>query len=221
MDGEWRTFRTPGGRDAEVWCRVGTNDAMVAEACITQDEYRTREIVALRVVDIGAHIGAWSVGYLLDHPVAQGILLEPLPDNIAVLTKNIARNGLQGRAHVVSGALSRDPVVAIGWNWRDADGAEMHRYIGGQRMPEGVKSDLIRVQGYTVASLLGHAGWPYADLCKVDCEGGEAALDGDPLGLIVGEFHVPRRVLEDAIGVTHDVAFFGEADFGDFRADPR
>lgn len=217
MDG-WRTFRTPGGREAEVWCREGTNDAMVAEACIEQDEYRTYRSDATRIADIGGHIGSWSLGYLLDHPEADAVIVEPIPDNMAVIQRNLARNGVLSRAVALPYALAPGISTGIRWNWRNAEGAEMHRYIGGQLMPEGVESDVLEVVATDVPRLLALMGWTRIDLMKIDCEGGEIALSGEGVGTIVGEYHVHRDLIRGILAATHSVTFEGQDTFGSFRA---
>lgn len=218
-------FQTPGGKLARMWVREGTNDRMVAEACIEQDEYRTADTDARAVLDIGGHIGSWTVGYLLDHPDAEAVIVEPLPENARMIARNLAENRLAERSVVVVGALSRDTErVRIAWDFSDAEGAEMHRYIGGQRMPDGVKHATLDADGYPLSHLTRLVSRGRFDVVKIDCEGGEASLVGQEcsvLGLIVGEYHIPRDPLWLWLARTHDVTMQGEDTFGSFRAVPR
>jgi len=219
-----RTFTTAGGRLARMSCRDGTNDAMVAEACIEQDEYQTADIDAGYVLDIGGHIGSWSVGYLLDHPDSGAVIVEPIPENARAIATNLALNNLASRALIVVGALASDVGdVEIRWNFSGDASAEMHRYIGGQRMAVDTRSDTLTTTGYDIRALLGLIDAESAGLVKIDCEGGESALVGQDLsglGYIVGEYHVPRDPLWLWLARTHDVVMMGDDTFGSFRAVP-
>lgn len=218
------TFTTPRGQTARMECREGTNDRMVAEACIEQDEYGTSDIDAGYVLDIGGHIGSWTVGYLLDHPESGAVIVEPLPENARQIALNLALNNLASRVLIVVGALSSiTGEVAIPWDFSEAEGAEMHRYIGGQRMPDGVQFSMLQAQGYQLGDLLGFTDAESVGLMKIDCEGGESALVGQDLsrvGVIVGEYHIPRDPLWLWLAKTHDVQMEGAEMFGSFRATP-
>lgn len=219
-----RTFTTPGGRLARMLCREGTNDAMSAEACIEQDEYRTAEVDAGFVLDIGGHIGSWTVGYLLDHPHAGGVIIEPLPENAALIAQNLALNGLSSRVVLVIGALSNEALPEIKWDFGGSEVASMHRYVAGARIAEGITHSTMTTAGYTLADLVEMSEAGAFGLVKIDCEGGEQALIGadlSPLGLIVGEVHVPHRPLVEWMSRTHDVTYEGEDTFGMMRATPR
>ncbi len=223
-DDELVPFRTPRGGMVSMWCRPDTNDRMVAEACIQQDEYGTSREEAEYVLDIGGHIGAWSVGYLRDHPDARAVIVEPLGMNVRLIKANLDENGLRDRARVVCGAFATDPSIGIRWDFQGrGPHPAMHRFVGNQRMTSETQYQTTHAVGYTLADLQAIADGPFG-LVKIDCEGGEVAFVGADLsrvGVIVGEFHIPIGPLYEHLSLTHLVAYQGGSDFGSFRADPR
>ena len=215
-----KTFTTPGGHTAIMECREGTNDAMVCEAVIERDEYAIAELDEVdEAVDIGAHIGAWTVAILLDYPDAWVDAVEPLPDNVMLLTENLDLNGVADRCAIMPFAFAPEDVehVKIAYDFTGDDSAEMHRFIGNQRMEKGTDYKL-----HTAPAI--HASDLFADepdVVKLDCEGGEAALIGADLshvGVLTGEYHVPRGPLYSWLIKTHRVAMGNDPDFGAFRA---
>jgi len=220
------TFRTPGGHEAVMHCRRGTNDAMVARSILEEDEYgMAGSALTGLAVDIGAHIGAWTVLALLDGDLDHVFALEPLAPNRELMLRNLEANGLADRCSLSDEALGKGRMVSIRWDFavtrpEDIEMARMHRYIGNQRMPRGVKHKTVRAPAVTVASLIERLG-PITCM-KIDAEGAESALIGAKLadvGLIVGEYHSGRDKLEAHLAKTHRVNFDGEEDFGLFRAE--
>lgn len=229
MDTQRRTFRTPGGKQAVIRCRLpGTNDAMVAEAVIEQDEYRMQAGGPLTgvAVDVGAHIGTWTVLALLDNPELRVIAVEPIGANADLLEANLELNGLTDRAEVRRAALAgpKDgPTVAIGYDWKadspdTEDMASMHRFIGNQLMPDSVQPGATVMAPAVRLGELAEA----IDCLKIDAEGAEMALVGTDLSkvrIIVGEYHRKHGPLLKAMKRTHSVDFTGEDTFGAFRGE--
>ena len=227
-------FRTPRGSAAHIWCRADTNDRMVAESVIEQDEYDIASLTApvngvgivsgRRYVDIGAHIGAWIIAALLDEPDATGVAVEPLPDNVDMLWRNLAENGITDRVEVIPRAFARKGPVTIHWDYKaegeHADIARMHRYIGNMRVSDDIRAQSVKVSVVTPYTLFKGG----ADVVKLDCEGGEVGLIGANLsnvGIIRGEYHVDREPLAKHLAKTHKAEFDGSPTFGAFRAAPK
>ena len=58
------------------------------------------------VIDIGAHIGIFSIAAARYAPDVKVFAFEPLPDNFMRLQKNIARNDLQGQVLAINQAVA-------------------------------------------------------------------------------------------------------------------
>lgn len=217
------TVTTPRGRPATLAAREGTSDLAVIGSTFggvagspLVDEYRLAEThVVGRFVDVGAHVGSVAIAVLLDNPEATALCVEPIPENIAALTANLAANGLLDRARILAGAVGTD---TIHYGFTGSEIAATNRYIGNLR---GGHRDTtrIRVPEVRLSDLL-----PAAAM-KLDCEGGEWALLADPriveVPVVFGEYHGgegARGVLA-ALGRTHVVTFADPlAPTGDFRA---
>ena len=194
-------FTTPRGNSAVMECRPDTNDEMVCYSILTEDEYGFRPLhLTGTALDIGAHIGAATVALALDNPELRVIAVEPVPDNIILLARNVEANGLSDRVSIIEGAAGRGP-QRVGWDFRarkkaDITAASMHRYIGNQRMPKGTRAAEITVPGYTLAKLVKLAGGAVS-LVKIDCEGCEHGWFSGPalehVERIHGEVHQGPR----------------------------
>ena len=227
----FKTFKTPGGHEAQIHCREGTNDAMVAEAVIKEDEYRRYSLIdrtGARYIDIGSHIGTWIIAALLDDPDGTGTAVEVIPDNVEMIQKNLAANGLTDRVQVPARAFAKKGPVTILYGFDAPPGASeeqqrmaaMHRFIGNQRMPERTGCIKVAVPAVTPSALFKGK----VDAVKIDIEGGEVALVGANLkkvGVISGEYHIPRGPLYEHMSKTHRVMFDGNETFGYFTAVPK
>ena len=142
-------------------------------------------------VDVGAQAGYFTVLMAdLAGPEGRVHAVEPLPSNVALLTSNVALNGLSARVSVHAVALGRD------------DGGEIAvrpAYPGSMnaaRVPDGTP-DAPRVPTTTLDRLLGDL--PRLDVVKIDAEGAEHAIieGADTLlarhrPLLVAEFNAAR-----------------------------
>lgn len=213
--------QTPRGRAAVFATRQGTTDLATVGATFRLwgnlvDEYAfaTRQVGGL-MVDVGAHIGTASIAVLLDNPGARAIAVEPLPENVAMIRDNAARNGVSDRLTVIEAAVGDGAPLAIRY------GPDVHRYIGDIR---GADGETITVATVTLADLLADGD---IDLLKTDCEGGEWDLFGRAstedlarVTEIVGEYHTqgPEH-LAALLSETHDVVSVPAGDgTGSFRA---
>lgn len=115
------------------------------------------------IVDIGAHVGAFTIWAALRSPDARILAIEPNPETFVQLVSNISENSLDDRVTAVN--------VAIGP--KEGTGAlELLNHSLGSRLSRtGVGEVAVRVE--TVASVLGAATIDRVDMLKVDCEGME------------------------------------------------
>lgn len=208
-------FRTPGGNPVRFHIRPGTSDWNTCNA-ITEvgNEYSLPRGNTGWMLDVGAHIGACIVSYLLDNPEARGIALEALPENVEYVSRNLEANGVADRAVVIHGAAAQgDGETKIGYSM-DLH----HRFIGNANAP--AESEFLGVRNITLAGVLEEARVDEIEWTKIDCEGCEYGFLTSPsiLGLktITGEVHFGNQRLIDILSPTHDIQ--ADKDFGPFWA---
>ena len=119
-----------------------------------------------RILDVGANIGLFGVFALGRWPGATITAFEPDPDNLRLLRRTVAANGVGDRWRVVEGAVSNAPgELSFVGGLR----AEAHLAADDERPTVTVPAvDLYEYQGEGV------------DLIKMDIEGGEWAILSDP-----------------------------------------
>ena len=143
------------------------------------------------VVDIGAHVGYFTL--LAAKCVGSSgtvYALEPEPNNFALLTSNVERNGYYNVLPVQQAVSNfRGPTNLSVSN---LDNGSHSIYINSDRPSSGN----IIVQATTLDIFLEELGWPTIDFVKVDVEGGEMAVlegmnqffDRSPSAKLVLEF---------------------------------
>jgi FkbM family methyltransferase len=141
------------------------------------------------VVDIGGHVGAFTVAVCEAYPAAQCFVYEPAPDTCAFLRTNVEQNGLSNRVRVQQAAVAGhagEASMDIG-----TPAASAHRPISfgaaGSRsvtVPVRAFADVITAVGRDI------------DVLKLDCEGSEysiieetTAADWQPIRRVVMEYH--------------------------------
>ncbi len=211
-----------------IYVRDETSDLSLAlgtfsnEWAIGDDEYNLSEVFVSGVfVDIGAHIGVVALAVLLDNPGATAILVEPIPENLAMARETMAINGLGLRASFVQAAVGNKD-IRYGT-------VEDDRFVGNIGSHEG---ETIRAELVELPHLVEMAGGHIAAL-KIDCEGGEWGFFQPSrakgalahVDLIFGEWHGttkrldgPKR-LHKLLDATHDITMVTDVGgIGLFRA---
>ena len=229
------TWTTPGGHAASFTYRFRpeTTDWNSISSILTHDEYEVRNLdLSGWAIDVGAHVGSMAIALALDHPDLRVIAIEPLPDNIRLIERNVEQNGLTGRVLVLAGGAGgpKSKTERIAWNWDDGGGMNSgHRFIGGSHLAldnPDIAHEEISVPSWSVGKLLAHVGAERFAFVKIDCEGCEAAFLTDPaigrVDLIIGEYHPPYidpAKLHKLLDPTHEVTIADpNAHLGAFRA---
>lgn len=173
-------------------------DQVVVEEVICQDCYQIKSlnIEPKVIVDVGAHIGAFS---LLAHqlfPKAKIIAIECCPENISILCNNISKF-----ADVIQAAMTYETNLAllnsVFPNCAATGGSivcspeQLQNYN-----PNLYKPDVRPIKRITIEDL----NLEKIDLLKLDCEGSELSIleqttSLDKLNTIVGEYHGKERFI--------------------------
>lgn len=185
----------------------------IVDSVIKLDEYRLAQLheqgfSPKTIVDIGGHIGSFSLFAKQFWPTAKVIVAEPLPVNYSrlcnllsdfpgVFPENAAIVGEPIKSDVVDVYLSADGNTA---------GASTFRKNSGET---------IKARAMSICELLSKHRWPDVDLLKLDCEGEEGPILRDLARMgfldcvdqIVGEWHELQNipVIEEALRQTHSL----------------
>ncbi len=144
---------------------------------------------ARTVIDVGANVGIATLWLALQNPQMRIVAVEPSPDAIRRLRRNIHANALDDRVRVIEAAVGRESGHAVVATDVQSPTA---------RVLETGPGALVRVM--TLGEVFTEVGVDRIDVLKLDCEGAEYDVvdtAGDALarvGTIIGEYHpVPRR----------------------------
>jgi len=77
--------------------RKGTNDGDVIHSVMFYDEYKARDFNYEDgdvFIDLGAHIGTWSILMGMLNPTFKVYSYEPIPENFHILQQNVVLNRL-------------------------------------------------------------------------------------------------------------------------------
>lgn len=171
------TFRTRDGAVVTIPNRPGAR--VPVYEIFVEDEYRlgwfTDDLgpdpVAL---DIGAHVGCFTVAFARRHAGARVDAYEASPSTAAYLTRNVADNDLTGRVHA-----NHLAVQAVAGELVLADNGAASGHNGVLHLDEG--GPTVTVPSVAMSEAL-HVSGRSADLVKIDTEGGEydMVLGSDP-----------------------------------------
>ncbi len=149
--------------------RPGTTDLLVLEQVFLDGEYDFDPVDPAAVeyiVDLGSNIGVTALLWAERFPRARMILVEPDPENFALLERNTA--GFRDRCMLVNAAIAaRSGTMSF---FRSA-----REYSHSTVKTDDAVSE-IRVRAVTLPELLRAARFPRIDLLKMDIEGGETDL---------------------------------------------
>jgi FkbM family methyltransferase len=176
-------------------------------------------------IDIGAHIGTVALALLADHPRLKVIAVEPLAENVEMIAKSAAENGLADRLTILHAGISDTDTATVDWNWRATTNEgywRTNRFIGNVMTDPGMAHETAVVPGVSLKSLMPKG--ERVPFLKIDCEGCEWVALKDPavkrIDRIAGEYHgfPGPDGLEAMLGKTHVVTHVPEGACGMFRA---
>jgi FkbM family methyltransferase len=167
----------------------------------------------LRIADIGGHIGCFGLFMFARFDVRSIVSFEPDPDNAGQLRRCIEANGLTERWRVIEAcAAGEDGTVEFDSSFHLSRVAEddgelaVHQAHIGRSVPFLQGTALLEPRRVEVEARDAFPAMTDADLVKIDAEGAEWALLGDPrlAGLearaVVLEYHPSYGPEEDADG---------------------
>ena len=176
-------------RNVDVYCRLDTNDMGVVYACMTFDEYKSKIIPYQDndvFIDIGCHIGTWSLLMATYNPTFKVYSYDPVPENIEVLQKNIELNHLTN-IKLYCMAIETDTLYIP----NNPDAKFVVNPMGSGTNQQSFKSPII-----TIPDIFKDNNIDRVHVMKIDCEGCEIkAFLNTPIDIlrridyIVGEFH--------------------------------
>lgn len=147
----------------------------------TFDSYaRHTDLARLRpgdlVVDIGAHVGTFSVPLLHRHPGVRVLAFEPDPQNAADLARNAALNGIDESALIIEQRAVTDhegkAVFARGGS--STTGALLD--VGFFKTRNTSSEDGLECETTTLSAIFDRYEIDRCRLLKVDCEGSEYGI---------------------------------------------
>lgn len=177
--------------------RPGTNDDVVYNAVVTQNEYRVPEALAsdALVVDIGVHIGSFS-HLALTRGAGRVFGFEPEAGNFARAAHNLAPFG--DRVRLFNHAVWRSDLPSLQLPFFASP--DVANSGGGTLIWETSGPLVDAVPFDTVVDAITEGGLRRIELLKIDCEGAEfpillTSTRLDRIDRIVGEYHELRANL--------------------------
>lgn len=213
---ERREWRTPGGHPLVGWIRNGTNDYNTTNSISIEDEYHLAGVwLTGLVLDVGGYVGTFGISAALDNPICRVVIVEPVPENVEMIKRNLLDNGLESRVELIQGAVGDGGIASIGYAYQGEEAALHHAFVGnaqGVGFRDELPHKTLEYRSLTIEELVPGT----AELLKIDTEGAEWKFLATPavkrIRSIVGEWHPgggTQDEFADLLAPTHDVIFDG------------
>ncbi|MBD2724668.1 FkbM family methyltransferase [Hymenobacter armeniacus] len=186
----------------KVWCRKFSSDLHVLwqlylrhELSPLIDLINARQLPVRTVFDIGSNIGLAAIRLSHAFPQARIVAVEPAPDNVRILQKNIAANGVPAVV-LPTGVWHKAARLYFDRSFRDGQDWS----IALTETPSGNLAEY--VDAVSLNDIAAQHGVTSIDLLKIDIEGGERYI-----------FNEAREGLE-FLAITRVVAIEVHEEFG-------
>lgn len=183
------------GKNVTVLTRDNTNDKLVMESVMIHDEYHAGDIDYKKgdiFIDIGAHIGTWTILMASLSPDVFLFSVEPIPENYEMLKKNKEINNLKNIIPFNT-ALSgyADEEASVFYTDDKTEFGRAHKFVGSMLGGSGKE---LKVKTTTLNDMMNTV--PGCRVLKTDCEGCEvlafstlSKANFKKIDYVVGEFH--------------------------------
>jgi len=175
--------------------RVGSStDFFVLREVLAEETYRDvlplLPARPLRVVDIGANLGATTIWLSRKTCLGEAFCFEPEPDSFRLLNFNLARNGCTGARAIAKAVGGRSRKARMMLNEATPGGASIYAAAASGQESAGNAVEVIALSDW-----LRETPGPF-DLLKMDCEGAEweivrhtGSRDLGRFGAVMAEIH--------------------------------
>lgn len=164
----WRYFLSSVDiNGASIKYRAMTSDMYVIEDIFNRNEYHLNSLGLPEdavIMDIGAHIGAFTIAATQIAPDGRVLAFEPMPSNYKVLKKNVKTNNLEQVAIFPLAISGQDGQVRLYVNENNTAGHSMTSMTSGKYHS---------VPSITLTKAIQDNRIRRIDLLKMDCEGAE------------------------------------------------
>jgi FkbM family methyltransferase len=189
----------------------GVVDRSIVDEIWNRDAYGLRAMADMSpatVIDIGAHIGIFSLFATMIWPNARIVACEADPENFQLLSRNTFG---RTRIELIEGAATDADDTEITFH-AVTDKFALNSGGGSCARPE-FGTQPIRVPAIAINKLWRDRKIEYCDLLKLDCEGSELPLLSslmqagllNRVGVIVGEWHANDNRIESIVSVHREL----------------
>ena len=186
-DASFTTYTTRGGivfkMRRDVW-----DSAILMETWWLHEYHRYLQDLGEKpvIVDVGAHIGDFSLFMAHKIPGARILAFEPEPENFALLEENIKANGFEAQITPLKQAISDKSGQKIRL-FQHPDNLGMHTQFPQDRL-DSFGGTFTEVDTVSLEDVFEQNSIDSCDLLKMDCEGGEYPI------LLNAPTHVLERI---------------------------
>lgn len=147
----------------KVPLRTNGHDPGLLEQIFVRQDYHLDATGVRRILDLGANIGMASLYLSRLFPEAEIACVEPSPQNIPLLEKVIALNGMRARVFKAAAGAEAGSI-----DLHIADSPDCNSIY-----PVDGSTNVVSVPLIPVPEIMRQMGWDQIDLLKIDIEGAE------------------------------------------------
>ena len=194
-------MKTIHGINLNVCVRENTNDKITTES-VFGGEYEfggVKHDNGDAFIDIGGHIGTWSMVMASKYPKSKVYCYEGIPENAIMCDQNAKINHL-GNMHVFNRLVgeSNKGLGTIHYTASTTNFGVQHRFVGNTQ-GQGMQGNAIEIPNISLDAIFEENDIKHCRVLKIDCEGCEVGaiagfnqLNMEKIDYIVGEFHPTR-----------------------------